>query len=108
MVVVKNKVDEREGVVVVDVLWPFDEGEATVDDAFVNDDAKVPAFVSIAFCAAFVVVVVVVVVACDATAKGAGKEALPCLSAALGTGVAVVLAAVVTFCAVSSWFLSMI
>lgn len=107
MVVVKNKVDEREGVVVVDVLWPFDEGEATVDDAFVNDDAKVPAFVSLAFCATVVVVVVVVAV-CDATAEGAGKAALPCLSVALGNGVAVVLAAVVTFCAMSSCFLSMI
>lgn len=105
MVVVKNKVDEREGVVVVDVLWPFDEGEATVDDEFVNDDAKVPAIDSLAFCAAVVVVVVVV---CDATAEGAGKAALPCLSVALGNGVAVVLAAVVTFCAVSSCFLSMI
>lgn len=105
MVVVKNKVDEREGVVVVDVLWPFDEGEATVDDAFVNDDAKVPAFVSLEFCATVVVVVVAV---CDATAEGAGKAALPCLSVALGNGVVVVLAAVVTFCAMSSWFLSMI
>lgn len=104
MVVVKDKLNEREGVVIVDVLFPFDEGEATVDDVNVED--KVPNIVDGAFCATVVVFVVAVV--CDATAEGAGRAALSCLSAALGNGVTVVLAAVVSFCAVSPCFLSMI
>lgn len=106
MVVVNDKLNEREGVVFVDALFPFDEGEATVDDAFVNDGGKVPNSVDGAFCATVVVIVVAVV--CDATAEGVGKAALSCLSAALGNGVTVVLAAVVSFCAVSPCFLSMI
>lgn len=104
MVVAKDKLNEREGVVIVDVLFPFDEGEATVDDAFVNDGGNVPNSVDGAFCAT----VVVIVVAVDATAEGVGKAALSCLTAALGNGVTVVLAAVVSFCAVSPCFLSMI
>lgn len=106
LVVVKDKLNEREGVVIVDDLFPFDEGEAPVNDAFVNDDGKVPNIVGGAFCATVVVIVVTVV--CDATAEGAGKAALSCSSAALGNGVTVVLAAIVSFCAVSSCFLSMI
>lgn len=106
LVVAKDELDERGVVVVlvlvVVVLFPSDDEVETLDDIFVADDVTVPA--GVAFCATVVIFGVV----CVATPEVAFEAPLSCLCAALGNGVAVALAAVVSFCPVSSCFLSMI
>lgn len=108
LVVAKDELDERGVVVVlvlvVVVLFPSDDEEETLDDIFVDDDVTVPAIAGVAFCATVVIFGVV----CVATPEVAFEAPLSCFCAALGNGVAVALAAVVSFCPVSSCFLSMI